>query len=251
MSKKKAQDPACYFDERAATYKEDVLQDPFLYYFHIQRFEAALGSRSLLGKRILDVGCGPGLLFDYLQKKGGSFDYWACDVSAQMLENSRIPKHKRCVGIAQECYQKAAGFDAIFLLGLSTYLSAKELENLILFCRQKLNPGGFVAVSFTHRKSLDYQLRQFVKRLLPASWLGRGILGSQLQTQAYSLKEIKEKPWPFQISEVDWLNQTIPGINRLLPRLSVALARVRKQILPRFILPWFSSDFLLILRRED
>ncbi|MCB0704385.1 MAG: class I SAM-dependent methyltransferase [Saprospiraceae bacterium] len=245
MSKTKANKPAQFFDARAPGYRESVSSDPFLHYFHYQRLESAIEGQLLEGKRLLDIGAGTGILYDFLQQEGIQADYQACDISGQMLAHSRIPPNRRHLGRASELFETAPGFDGIFMLGLSTYLSLSELQNLLEFCSGKLNPGGFIAVSFTHRKSLDFRLRQ----LVPTRWIKIGVLGSGLKIAAYSLKQVPVPPTLLP-EKTHWLNQTVPFINRLLPRLSVFFAKIRKRILPGFLLPFFSSDFLLILRKK-
>lgn len=246
MSKTKTQSPEQYFDLRASSYRSDLLSDPFLRYFHIQRLEAAIQGRPLSGKRLLDIGAGTGILYDYLMDAGIDTQYLACDVSKKMLEQSSIPRPQRFQGEAPDLFQDEAPFDGIFILGVSTYLSQNDIVKLLDFCCSKLNANGFIAISFTHRKSFDFWFRKWMKKLIPNRFKKGRVIGSTLSISAFTLKDVKALSADLNIEEVHWLNQTVPFLNRLLPKPAVYLAKIRKRILPSIFLPYFSSDFLVI-----
>ncbi|MCR9195030.1 MAG: class I SAM-dependent methyltransferase [Hyphomonas sp.] len=74
--------------------------------------------------RILDIGCGPGFLLDYLQQRGliEHVDYTGIDLNLEILESAqeRWPQHKfECRDIRQTPYPEGA-FELAVLCGVFT-----------------------------------------------------------------------------------------------------------------------------------
>lgn len=230
-----------FFDRLAPSYRSRYEGgQAFLKYLYADRLDKALEGWDPEGKSILDIGAGTGILYDRLPS---GQHYYACDISEAMLAHSSIPEDRRWVGTPQECNFPLSSFDAIFVLGVTTYLSGAELEAMLGFVAEKLASGGRAAVSFTNRASLDFRLRQWVVPLWPEN---RGLLGQKFAVQGYTPEEVgRLLPRTLRIEEVKWLNATIFPFNRLLPKLSVWLSRrlAGSTVFNR----WMCGDFLIVL----
>jgi SAM-dependent methyltransferase len=236
-----------FFDRLAPNYQGRYgAGSPFLRYFHQQRLQKALNGFSFSGKRILDVGAGSGALYHAL---GEPADYFATDLSEAMLEHSGIPKASQYAGILADIHFPVDSFDYIFLLGVTTYMQPDELQTSLRWIEKHLAEDGVAIISFTNRKSLDFQIR---KRLKPLLSRREGVLGQSFSITALGLEEAKEMlPAGLVCSRVEWLNQTLFPFNRIFSRLAVAIAPAFESIGARLGgLPRISSDFLLILRRK-
>ncbi len=56
---------------------------------HLKRFEKMLDLGDFQGKRILDIGCGIGGFYDFLQEKGITCDYTGIDINTNMIEQAK------------------------------------------------------------------------------------------------------------------------------------------------------------------
>src|SRR6185436_10294665 len=118
--------------------------------------------------------------------------FFATDISAGMLAQSRVPKAQQFVGHAYDHPFATRQFDVIFMLGVTTYLSADELDKNLAFIARSLKPGGTAIISFTNKHGLDTIVREALRT--PMRWFGRKgkVLSSDLVTRNYSLGEVKK-----------------------------------------------------------
>jgi SAM-dependent methyltransferase len=151
-----------YFDSIADDYdhRYDASARPYHSYLHQQRLQIAAGDIDFAGRRILDIGAGTGSLYDFIVQRVPDPDYFACDVSGEMLAQSRIPPQRRAVGGITEISPPHAAFDLIFMLGVSTYLSPEAWQAVLTRVTTLLAPDGRFIVSFTNPRSLDWHVPQ-------------------------------------------------------------------------------------------
>lgn len=240
------------FDTLSNSYNDrKTSKNPFLSYFNAQRLSLSAVVLPNSPSSVLDLGAGTGFLYDYLLEAGlDTSSYLALDLSSKMLEQSSIPINQRLVGsLAALQENEIQGFDFIFCLGLTTYLSDAEMDMLPKLCMSKLKGEGQVIISFTNRSSLNHYSRTIIKKLIPKRFLKNKVLGLKPQRA--------ERPSDacglmidsgFKIDALYYLNQTIFPFNWLFPRLSVRIAnRVKNHKSAR--LKWWSSDVLIIASR--
>jgi SAM-dependent methyltransferase len=216
-----------YFDSIAVDYdhRYDASTRPYHSYLHQQRLCIAGRGIDFAGKRILDIGAGTGPVYNLITQGVSDPDYFACDISAEMLSKSRIPPQQRAVGDICEVVTPHETFDLIFMLGVSTYLSPQAWDSLLARVTTLLAPEGRFVVSFTNPHCLDWRIRGLIRRV----WRGKGVLGQEFETFAY-LPEVATPP--LRLHHAEWYNASVTPFNTLLPNLSIWFARWADRHLP-------------------
>ncbi len=235
-----------YFDEISRGYSDRYGErNPFHSYFFRQRLKAATDRFVFEGKTVLDIGAGTGALYDELVRRCEGLNYFACDISAQMLAQSAIPRDRAFVGRVSEISFPRDRFDFIYSLGVTTYQDPAELAANWRFIADHLAPGGTAIVSFTNRAALDHAVRTALRIAKPI--IRKGVFGQSFATFAYRPAEVAEmaRAVGLEIARVTFLNQTVSPFNTLLPKPSVALARTIERRAPTAMLPLLSADFVV------
>ncbi len=239
-----------YFDRIAGSYRDRYgPQNPFHSYFFGERLKAATEGLDFKNKSVLDIGAGTGSLYDYLVHHPG-VDYYACDISSEMLAQSAIPAERTFAGKVTDIRFPREAFDYIFVLGVTTYQTPQELTETLRFIRERLAPRGVAILSFTNRSSLDYASRRVLRVARPL--IRHGVLAQSFATHAYRLINVVEMAaeHDLRLQRTVYLNQTVSPFNRLLPHPSVSVARWLGRKCIASLLPFCSADFLIFLHRE-
>lgn len=138
------------------------------FYNQRARYVADLLKRLQAGQRVLDVGCGSGLLAAALAHLG--HDVLALDLSGKQIEHAR----ERCSGLAVEFKQggiesldNGERFDVICAIGVLPYLADPGQYALDLCAR--LTPGGLLVVSLTRARTpfVAFEIVRCIFRLRP------------------------------------------------------------------------------------
>lgn len=235
-----------YFDQIAGRYPERYQSShAFHASFFGERLQAATRDHDFQGKRIWDIGAGTGALYDYLTTEYQNIDYYACDLSARMLDQSRIPAERRQVGPPYWQQFPDHFFDFIFVLGVTSYLTRPELSRWLPLLARKLRPGGRLIISFTNAAAWEWSLRHRARPLIQRLARPDQLINQPFETEAYFFDDTIPMFAPyFQLRQKSWLYTSVPGLSRLWPRLSTTLGRR--------LAGWFgleerlSTDFLLV-----
>lgn len=106
------------------------------------------------GGKVLDVGCGPGVMVEALSDLGCEF--WGVDPSARMVEEASaafasIRKAHFAVGFAEQLAYPCQTFDAVICMGVLERIAddAQALKEMI----RVLRPGGSLIVTVPNRTS--------------------------------------------------------------------------------------------------
>jgi len=114
------------------------------------------------GEKILDIGCGNGVLYDALSKK--SIDYTGVDVSSKLLKlaKARMPaKAKLMKGDILDLPFKDGLFDWVFAFAVLHHIPSEKLQNQAMREMYRvLKPNGKVMVSVWNLYS-DYAKKRF------------------------------------------------------------------------------------------
>lgn len=125
-------------------------------------------------RSLLDIGCGSGELVAAAAERG--LRSVGVDFSMEMIENAKSLDASNCEFICSsifDCSFGAGQFDAIAANGLIEYISAPQLDDLLVLCRNWLKPGGMLVLGSRNRLfnllSLnDFTLLESASGSLPA-----------------------------------------------------------------------------------
>ncbi len=128
----------------------DILNYPVVY-LAVQRLLGAYGARQTClreyarpqaGERILDVGCGPGYILDYLPE----CDFVGIDIDQRYIRYAqrRYPRRGQflCMELTEDSASQFLPFDLILCNGLIHHLTDEQTRNLLSLLRRLLRPSG-------------------------------------------------------------------------------------------------------------
>ena len=241
-------DAARFFDRTSTNYRAKYTQaSPFHHYYFNERLHKATRGLELSGKHVLDIGSGTGNLYDHLLPRFPDMRFFATDVSAGMLAQSLVPSPDRYVGFAYDHSFAQCSFDAVFMLGVTTYMDVAELERNLVFIAKSLAPDGQAVITFTHSGGLDTWMRWLLK--LPLRLFGSRdkVLSSGVRTRTYGSAEAKAALAPhLELQRLEFHNHTVFPFGLLLPGLSIALAkRIDRLAITNPLHRWLSSDIIV------
>lgn len=134
-----------------------------------------IGSRAVLaGARVLDVGCGGGLLAEDLARRGASVT--AIDLAPTMIQTARLHAAESSLAIdyrvqdaADLALQQPQGFDVVCCMEMLEHVA--EPARFVQTLARLVRPGGAVFVSTLNRNIKSFLLAivgaEYVLRLLP------------------------------------------------------------------------------------
>ena len=145
----------------------------------VKRFEVLTNNIELYGKKLLDIGCGTGDLFDFLKNKDLNVNYYGIDILPKMIERAYeiYPEGRFFTGnIFKESPFSKKQFDIIFCSGIFN-LNMGDNESFlkealpVFFAHAKekvifnlLDPGHFVHSDkyyFFNQKEVLHLIRQY------------------------------------------------------------------------------------------
>jgi ubiquinone/menaquinone biosynthesis C-methylase UbiE len=241
-----------FFDVVSEEYREKYEKRRIFHnYFFNQRLEQATGGLDFGGKTVLDIGAGTGNLYDYILAKNASVDFYACDISAKMLEQSNIPAEKRFVGKCYEIDFPVKKFDYIFMLGVTTYLAADEMKKTAEFVYRHLADDGLAIITFTNRQGFDTMSRTLSKNIIKLFKLKNKVISQSFRIYTYAPNQVESlHDGKLRMKEVRFINQTIFPFCYVFPKLSVNLAqKLGSKIKNKPVASRLSSDFIVFYKK--
>ncbi|MGD7037051.1 bifunctional 2-polyprenyl-6-hydroxyphenol methylase/3-demethylubiquinol 3-O-methyltransferase UbiG [Methylotuvimicrobium buryatense] len=126
------------------------------------------------GKRIVDVGCGGGILSEGLAKNGA--DMLGIDLSEELIDiadlhglESGINAHYRKISAEALADEQPEGFDHVTCMEMLEHVP--DPASIVRACAKLVKPGGTVFFSTLNRKPKAYLLAivaaEYVLRMLP------------------------------------------------------------------------------------
>ena len=132
-----------YFDEMATIWDNAILHNK------VQIREMIKLSDMKEGDKILDVGCGTGVLVDFIREVNRFGEIYEVDCSQKMLNMSRAKNyndaHITYLKLDIEKGMSGEKFDIIILYNSLAYLKNK-IETLEYLARNNLNKGGRIVI---------------------------------------------------------------------------------------------------------
>ena len=234
-------------DDYSAKYEQKSV---FHAYFFNQRLQKATAQINFDEKHVLDIGSGTGNLFAYIHSQYPKVDFYATDISAGMLSQSPVPSSHKFQGNCYEVALPLSQFDYITMLGVSTYMDAGEMSKTLQFVNKYLTAEGTYILTFTNRLSFDLFFRNLSRLPLKLMGLKGRVISGDFKIFTYSLQESKDLLKDFEIIEVGFLNQTVFPFCLLLPRVSIYLGNFMASYFGSKLLSWFSSDFIIRVKKK-
>jgi len=169
-----------YYDEFAARY-DDARHAG--YHALIDRLEIDLVRRYGEGARVLEAGCGTGLLLDQVARFASSAV--GIDLSPGMLQKA----HERGLSVANASITSlpfaANSFDVAYSFKVLAHIEA--IKEALAEMARVVRPGGYVLAEFYNTRSLRY----LVKRLKPATPISDRTTDEAVFTRYDSLEDVR------------------------------------------------------------
>jgi len=209
------------------------------------------------GGKVLDIGCGPGVMVEYLTGKG--FEVFGADISKEMVSRAkeRYSYLKNChfsVGKAEDLNFPDSYFDVVICMGVIEYIA--DGEAAISEMARVLKPEGVLIVTLPNKSSpyrwwakiaLNKRLLDFAKRFV----LKRG--APTLIHREYTQKAFSRLTAAHGLSILDvvYYNFNILPfpMDRLLPGLAVSIAK-KLETRNRGKLKWLGTGFVVKARKR-
>ena len=143
------------FSDRSETYSDEYyLNSVTAYSFRIRQKRVIEYLDNLNGKKILDIGCGPGIMVDYMIEK--NFEYHGVDISEKMIDvcnkkYSNIESVKFSIGAIEAIKYPDNFFDIVIVMGVVEYVD-KDL-NAIKELARVVKPQGTVIITLPNKYS--------------------------------------------------------------------------------------------------
>ncbi|MEL6357116.1 MAG: methyltransferase domain-containing protein [Bacteroidota bacterium] len=201
-----------FFDRTAKRYQAHP--GAFRQYYFKARLSLAISLLPDPPYQLLDVGCGPGEVYDELNNISQVDGYFGVDISEAMLHSSSIPTTQRAQtrieSLAVQDHQQSL-YDIVLALGLTTYYQQKDLPSFYKAIQQVLAPNGSAIISYTHAHSLDFRGRAII-HLWFGKWLSnRRSLGRSFPIYASSPEEEQNYlPQGLRVQSIHWLPPYFP-----------------------------------------
>ena len=202
------------------------------------------------GGRVLDVGCGPGIMADYLL--GSECEVFGVDISEEMISEcierfGASPSTHFSVGKIEDLNFPDAYFDAVICMGVVEYIA--DDESAVKEMIRVTKPGGTVIVTVPNRLSphriwdrwLYLKATDAVKALLGRG--RRGIFHKEYVTGSY--RGLLQSHGLQVTDVVYYCFRVFPTpLDIFFRRLSVAIC-VKLERLARSRLGWLGTGFIV------
>jgi ubiquinone/menaquinone biosynthesis C-methylase UbiE len=176
INSKTDQRTAQLFDSVAAGYANGYKNGSFFSYYFNRRLEIVLDSlRNYEQAKILDVGCGPGMMAEQSIERG--FEFFGIDISEKMIGEciknfGHVSSVHFSVGKVQNLEFPDSFFDVILCMGVLEYVDRDEMEGAVSEMLRVLKPGGRIIISLMNRNSFfawHRRARNSISRLIRRS----------------------------------------------------------------------------------
>jgi 2-polyprenyl-6-hydroxyphenyl methylase/3-demethylubiquinone-9 3-methyltransferase len=167
------------------------------------RLAYVLGFQPLSGRRVLDVGCGGGLLTEAMAAEGGQVT--GIDLSEQLIDIARLhllesglQADYRMISAEAMAAEQPAGFDAVTCMEMLEHVP--DPQAILQACFDVLKPGGRLFLSTINRTPAAFALAvvgaEYLARLLPKgthdyrSFIKPSELAAALRQSGFQLEDV-------------------------------------------------------------
>lgn len=167
------------------------------------RLSYVCGFLPLSGRRVLDVGCGGGLLTEAMAAEGAQVT--GIDLSEQLIDIARLhllesglKAEYRVISAEAMAAEQPAGFDAVTCMEMLEHVP--DPQAIVQACFDLLKPGGRLFLSTINRTPAAFALAvvgaEYVARLLPKgthdyrSFIKPSELAAALRQSGFQLEDV-------------------------------------------------------------
>src|SRR5207245_2781591 len=155
--------------------------------------------------RVLDIGCGPGLMTRALVERG--WEVWGLDVLESAVAWARAEAEKApwgdrahyVVGDADALPFPAATFDTVIAMGVLEYLS--DVHRIVSEVRRVLRPSGLLVVAVPSRIAPYHLIYRFLDRVMAPPYTG--VPGTAIHRRRREMRRDQPCPSAIGISRGD------------------------------------------------
>jgi SAM-dependent methyltransferase len=140
--------------EAARRYEREDLSRISYFQDRINRLERYL-NWEFAGFRLLEVGCGSGVLLDEATRRGWRADGVELSPDLAQLAQARNPDSRVTVGDIQEQGFRDANYDAVIALDVLEHVVSPT--RMMQICREALRPGGLLLLQTPNTHSLRFR----------------------------------------------------------------------------------------------
>ena len=209
------------------------------------------------GGKVLDIGCGPGVMVENLTGRG--FEVFGVDISSEMIRQAkeRYGNLKNChfsVQKVEDLNFPDSYFDVIICMGVVEYI--EDDEAAISRMARILKPNGVLIVTLPNRLSPYRLWARIVLNRRILDLIKRFIMRKEAPTLIH--REYREREYGrlltargFNVLDVVYYNFNVAffPIDRLLPGLSVSIARKLERH-NRGNLRWLGTGFIVKAKKD-
>ncbi len=211
---------------------------------------------SMLGKdfkKILDIGCGPGVYADELSKRCEEF--YGVDISPEMINMAKSKKYgnaKFSIGEIENLQFKDELFDGVICVGVLEYLD--NIEDAVKEIARVTKKNGIAIFTVPNASSalnkLDYYMRVILKaaRKVIKIDISKSFMNYDFKPKLIYRRKLGAllREYGFEIKESRFHIFRISFLNRLNPRLSLFLARKCNFISSEFL----ATNYIVKARKK-
>ena len=210
--------------------------------------------------RVLDIGCGPGLMTRALVERG--CEVWGLDVLESAVAWARAEAEKApwgdrahyVVGDADALPFPAATFDTVIAMGVLEYLS--DVHRFVSEVRRVLRPSGLLVVAVPSRIAPYHLIYSFLDRVVAPPYRGirRLVTGSVRRShipdhprhplapwrldRSLARARFRKQAWAFSHFCVYPMDRFFPDLARRIARRCTALEESR-------LLGWLGTQYIV------
>ncbi|MBN2183808.1 MAG: class I SAM-dependent methyltransferase [Candidatus Krumholzibacteriota bacterium] len=252
-----------YFDEDSRRYEEVRYTQEYLnchQYSYLARMKHVLGLLQEKGKKVLDIGCGPGIYTQELLDREDTIT--SIDIAPGMIKKAREKftdaiDEKRVSFTTGEIYDLEGMdgyFDIVMCIGVVSYIL--EIDKFLGKINSLIKPGGYAIIQISKKhspKSFDEQfvypsiqkIKRFVRPGSPSA--ETGVILTRYRTPVFDRLcsdsgLTMEKDVHFDYS--------FPIINILAKRLSLSIARSLESKNSRLLQTLLAGDRVARYRKD-
>jgi len=253
-----------YFDDLSLDYQkayERDRDDPVRTYIFNQRKNTVLNLIGGQTGRLLDIGCGPGVMTKELLKK--NFLIYNTDISPSMVERARrdLNGHENKDRVffkvcdIESLDFNDSYFDVVLCIGVIEYL--QDYHKAMAVISRVLKKGGTAIISVPNALSafniIDDFLIGMAFRVIPKMFnKAKSIRQHKMKTRKFIPRKFMREIKKYGLSEVSvkFHGYRLASLRRFFPKFWIYLSDALKRVSPFLLAQFLANDCVVKFRKE-